>query len=313
MNEHVSGYCIQYGLWPNCPNSCQFCLLKDKKFISEKKQIKVINDVITNIQHQDWTNKFSAGISLLGGEVYYVKSERVQEKFMELIDVIIDKILLVSTNPACKYSTVTNGLYNPEFLYRVVDRIVERAGIEKVDVNFSFDFKYRFKSENAKALVLRNINAFHQRYDYRVSVQMILTQYVIDLWKAGKFNVSEWEQENIPGNLIAFLYPHPVIHGEEPPDLRFKRSDFLAYMQHLRSSEYEHFINFVHSTINSERFKYTGLEERHGKKKIDVTQIPILSDGKEIKTSCGHSVLYRCYSDSDRCMLCDLLTIHGDV
>lgn len=315
MSSQVSGYCVQYGVWPNCPNSCKFCLLKDKRFLSEDEQITVLDNIIKNIDHLDWEGKFSAGISLLGGEVYYVKSERVQDKFMELVDVIIDKILLVSKNPACKYSTVTNGLYNPAFLYRVIDRIVERVGIQKVDVNFSFDFKYRFTSEAAKRRVLDNVNAFHKRYDYKVCVQMILTQYVLDMWKAGKFDVLMWEQENIPGNILTFLYPHPIHIGVEPPDFRFKRADFLQFMQYLRTTTYDHFVNFVHSALNSERFKYTGLEERRRQKDEvkRILQVPILSDGKEIKADCGHSVLYRCYKDSDRCMLCDLLAIHGDI
>lgn len=311
MSE-LSGYCIQYGIWPNCPNSCDFCLLKSKAFLSEKEQIKVIDAIIENIKYQDWENRFSAGISLLGGEVYYIKSDKVKEKYMELIDAIIDRVLLVSKNPACRYSTVTNGLYKPDFLYRVVDRIAERAGIEKVDVNFSFDFKYRFKSEAAKQLVLKNINEFHKRYNYRVGVQMILTQYVIDMWKRGEFDVGTWEQENIPGCIVTFLYPHPTHTGIEPPDFRFKRKDFLQFCQYLRTNHYEHFVNFLHSTINSERFKYTGLQGRQHKK-YDVKQIPILSDGKEIKSPCGHSVLYRCYTDSDNCMLCDLETIHGEL
>ena len=62
---------------------------------------------------------------------------------MELIDVIIEYVLKVSPNPHCKYSTVTNGIYDPAFLYRVIDRIVSEVGIEKVDVNFSYDLKYR--------------------------------------------------------------------------------------------------------------------------------------------------------------------------
>lgn len=308
----LSGYCIQYGIWPNCPNDCKFCLLKSKRFLSEKEQLRILDAIIENVKHQDWTGKFSAGISLLGGEVYYVKSEKVRAKFMELVDVIIDHILLVSENPACRYSTVTNGLYKPDFLYQVVDRIVERVGIQKVDVNFSFDFKYRFKSESAKALVLKNINDFHARYNYKVNVQMILTQYVIDMWKSGQFEVGQWEQENIPGCILTFLYPHPTHTGIEPPDFRFKRSDFLRFCQYLRTSHYEHFVNFLQSTANSERFKYTGLQGRKGND-YNVLQIPILSDGKEIKSECGHSVLYRCYSDSPKCMLCDLETIHGGI
>ena len=53
--------------------------------------------------------------------------------------------------------------------------------------------------------------------------------------------------------------------------------------------------------------KYTGLY-------IDEKGIthpePVLSDGKEIiNNKCGHSALYQCYTDSDKCILCDLNNI----
>ena len=42
----------------------------------------------------------------------------------------------------------------------------------------------------------------------------------------------------------------------------------------------------------------------------DVTEQPKLTDGKEVlMVDCGHSVLYKCYADSDRCMLCDILAL----
>ena len=60
------------------------------------------------------------------------------------------------------------------------------------------------------------------------------------------------------------------------------------------------------STHNSGIYKYTGLIDKTCE---CIKQQPILSDGKEELTECGHSILYRCYSDSDQCMLCDLEAI----
>ena len=48
-----------------------------------------------------------------------------------------------------------------------------------------------------------------------------------------------------------------------------------------------------------------------GIKQLD--QQPTLSDGKEELSECGHSVLYKCYSDSDECMLCDLELLEADI
>ena len=180
---YVAGNMVQIGLWNNCCNNCQFCLLKSKIPESEEGMIKQIRDVQKNLDYIDWKNDFSAGISLLGGEIYYITNPKIQEAYLELIDDIIEKVLKVSNNPCCRYSTVTNGLYEPTFLFKVIDRIVEKVGIGFVDVNFSYDLKYRFTSEERRKLCIENINKFHKRYNYKVGIQMILTQYLIDMIK----------------------------------------------------------------------------------------------------------------------------------
>ena len=43
-------------------------------------------------------------------------------------------------------------------------------------------------------------------------------------------------------------------------------------------------------------------------------QKPLLSDGKEIiNEKCGHSMLYSCYNDSNKCLLCDLENLDREV
>ena len=181
---------VQYGIWSNCSNKCDFCLIEKHYYRTPDQMVSYLQTVIDNVKIQDWSNKFSDGISLLGGELYFITDKSVQDKFMELIDTIIDYVLKVSKNPNCKYSTVTNGIYEPSFLYRVIDRIVEKAGIQYVDVNFSYDLKYRFHSEESKQQCLQNIIDFHKRYNYRIGVQMILTQYLIDMINNGEFSIN---------------------------------------------------------------------------------------------------------------------------
>ena len=298
---------IQYGIWSNCSNRCDFCLIEKHYYRSPEQMIRYLQEVIDNVKIQDWANKFSDGISLLGGELYFITDKAVQDKFMELIDTIIDYVLKVSPNPNCKYSTVTNGIYEPTFLYRVIDRIIERAGIQFVDVNFSYDLKYRFHSEEARKQCLQNIIDFHKRYDYRIGVQMILTQYLIDMINSGEFSINKWQNEIAPGSIIEFLYPHKIHTGLILDDFNFKRSDFIKVMKKIRDENPENFYNFVSSVRHSSVFKYTGLY-------IDEKGIthpePVLSDGKEIiNNKCGHSALYQCYTDSDKCILCDLNNI----
>lgn len=303
-------YMVQYGVWSNCCNACDFCLRKERIPYSKEKQLFWLDNIKKNIPLIDWKDKFSYGISLLGGELYYITDKDLQDSFLELIDIIIEKILKVSKNPNCKYSTVTNGIYDPEFLFKVIDKIVNAVGIEKVDVNFSYDLKYRFKTEEARKLCLDNINAFHNRYNYNVGVQMILTQHVINLWKDNKFDVNSFIENEIPGNTLCFLYPHPIHTGKKLKDFFFKRSDFLKFILYLKHSNNTVYKSFLYSTKNSGVFKYTGLIN---KLYPDITEQPVLADGKEILNECGHSILYKCYSDSDKCLLCDLMKLDEEV
>jgi hypothetical protein len=306
-----NGHMVQFGVWTNCCNNCDFCLREERIPYSKEKQLLWLERIKENIGLIDWKNEFSYGISLLGGELYFITDEDLQQSFLELIDIIIEKILKVSENPNCKYSTVTNGLYEPTFLYKVVDKIKDAVGIQKVDINFSYDLKHRFSSEERRLLCLNNINDFHKRYNYDIGVQMIMTQYVIDEWKKGNFDVKTFEEKVIPGNHLTFLYPHPIRTGLKLNDFNFKRSDFLTFIQYLKSECYPTYFSFLQSTKNSCTFKYTGLRDR-GRK--DSTEMPQLSDGKEIINSkCGHSELYKCYSDCDKCMLCDLINFDNEV
>lgn len=299
---------VQYGLWGNCCNDCDFCLRLERRDYSPTQQIEWIRNVAENIKVLD-VNKFNHGISLLGGELFYIQNKEVQSEFLTLIDTVIDFIIR-SGDPQCKFSTVTNGLYDPTFLYQVVDRLKEGVGLNHIDVNFSYDFKYRYKTEKLRVKALTNIQAFRDRYDYRVGVQMILTQHLIDLWDKGEFDLNHWLDTDIKGCNFCFLYPHPINTGRVLPDFNFKRKDFLTFISWLKNANFQIYWNFINSTKNSGTFKYTGMRYRADGYRTD--QIPILSDGKEVISPCGHSQLYRCYSDSDKCVLCDLESIEGE-
>lgn len=304
---------VQYDLWNNCSNSCDFCLIYRKRILNNEQMIERIDQIIDNINYvgDHWTTQFSDGISLLGGEVYFVTDPKVQEKLMELIDHIIDKILLPNKalGHVCKYSTVTNGIYQPDLLFRMVDRVVERVGIEFVDVNFSYDLKYRFHTEEARLLCLENMRKFSKRYNYRIGAQMVVTEYLIDMINRGEFDIGEFQNKIVPNSIVEFLYPHEVHTGKVLDDFQFPRDKFIKFLKWLKDSYCENFINYCDSINNSSIFKYTGL---YINADWSVEIEPKLSDGKEIiNPACNHSVLYQCYKDSDKCILCDILRIRN--
>ena len=304
---------VQYSCWNNCNGSCDFCLRKERSIYSVEDQIFSLETIMKNIDLVDWKGKFSDGISLLGGELYNITDQKLQDTFMKLVDKIIDNILLQSTNPNCKFSSVTNGVYDPSFLFRVLDRVKERAGIQFIDINFSYDLKYRYKNEDMRKQAISNINAVHKRYDYCVGVQMILAQYVLNMINSGEFSIDKFLKEEIPGNMLCFLYPHPIHTGKILRDFYLKRKDFLNFLLKLRDEHPSIYTSFVFSTRNSGEFKYTGLvDKRFITEHTDTQELPSLSDGKEIiNPQCGHSSLYRCYIDSSACILCDIEALEG--
>lgn len=302
---------VQYDLWNNCSNHCDFCLIYRKRILSNEQMIERIDQIMENIDYvgDRWTTQFSDGVSLLGGEVYFVTDKQVQDKLMELIDKIIDKILLPNKalGHTCKYSTVTNGIYQPDLLFRIVDHIVERAGIQFVDVNFSYDLKYRFHTEESRLLCLDNMRKFSERYNYRIGAQMVVTGYLIDMISRGEFDIGEFQNKIVPNSIVEFLYPHEIHTGKVLDDFQFNRNDFIKFLLWLKDNYYENFINYCDSITNSSIFKYTGL---YINADWSVEIEPKLSDGKEIiNPDCGHSILYQCYKDSNKCILCDILNI----
>lgn len=300
---------LQYSVWSNCCNQCDFCLRMEREPYSKRKQLKRLDRIKKNLDYIDWKGKYSGGISLLGGELYYIKDKDLQKSFLELIDLIIEKVLKGSGNPLVRYSTVTNGMYDPAFLIQVLDKIVNACGTDAVDINFSFDLKYRYHKEGQKEQVIRNVNLIHDRYNYTVGIQMILTQHLIDLWKSG-VDVVDYIYKLMPGNQLCLLYPHPVHTGKKLDDFFFKRSDLFQFLYWLRSNYVNEYKSFMHSTKNSATYKWTGLKDIISD---SVTEQPQLTDGKEEITDCGHSVLYRCYADSDKCLLCDLYLFDEEV
>ena len=149
---------VQLGLHSKCCNKCDFCTI-------EENNLDQIDDILVEIERakenikfinsceENWSNKYSNGISILGGEIFFIKDERYKQAILELVDVIIEYILKPSKDPNCRFSTVTNGMYDPEWLlFPVVDKIVNSVGLHYVDVNFSYDFKYRFHTESSRKM-----------------------------------------------------------------------------------------------------------------------------------------------------------------
>lgn len=304
---------VQYGLWPNCTNNCDFCLLEDRLYKSEDERLDMLSATKENIKVIDWKGKFNNGISLLGGEIFYTDSENIKESFLDLIKQIIKMVLKPNDNAIL--SVVSNGIYDPNILLiPTLELLKENEVLHKFNLNFSYDIKYRFHTEEARQQCISNINLVYDRFGLRPLVQTCLTQYLIDSFLNDKFNLFDIKREYFPNSILTFLYPHKINTGKVLDDFFFTRNSLFKFINWMKTHGHElELDNFIGSVVNSSQFKYTGLYIRDDIYNGDefteeMHQQPTLEKKQEL-TECGHSQLYRCYADSDKCMLCDLLKV----
>ena len=287
---------------------CAFCLRDNRDIWIPDLKIKRIKEIYDNLDVIDWS-EYSGGMSMLGGEIYCETNKLVQEEFLKLIDKVI---IVMKEHPWIKWSTVTNGMYMANFLFQVLDKLVSGVGIDRLDINFSYDKKYRYANEFVERQVLLNIRTTCKRYNYTVGVQTILTSYLINDILSGRFNIKKFEKNEIKGAQLTFLYPHPINPLlPKLDDFFFSRSEFFKWVKYMKMKFPRKFDNFYLSCYNSAIYKATGARDVF---KTASFKQPELSDGKEIMNNkCNHSVLYQCYSDCSNCLICDLESVGRSV
>ena len=72
---------IQYSVWPNCTNNCDFCLRLNRKPCNKEEQAFWLKAIKENVKHIDWS-EYPYGISLLGGELFYIHNPHSRDIFV---------------------------------------------------------------------------------------------------------------------------------------------------------------------------------------------------------------------------------------
>ena len=73
----MSNNMVQYGVWSNCCNNCDFCLREERRPYTKERQLVSLERIKENIKSLDWKNDFPYGVAILGGELYYITDKDV--------------------------------------------------------------------------------------------------------------------------------------------------------------------------------------------------------------------------------------------
>lgn len=306
--------CLQFELWQDCDNCCEWCYLKDHRILTNDEQkynniVKVIEDI-----NSSSLNDFNA-IGLIGGEFFQgqLNNSKVKEKFLDLIKLINEKFQL---NKIKEFWLTASLIKSNQTDLLDVLKTVEFNENQRVILCTSFDTMGRFHSIEDEQNWFNNLHQIAQNFPkITIHTQAILTQ---DLIEKTITNPSMFD-EILKYSMLDFKIPNYfrdkdlAINGiKDYPSLirnnlhKFPKKFFIEdrkvflqflpiYVKIFGKDKLTNLINypslrshtlkiFSEDYTLSNRWEYT--EDRYQK--------------------CGHLLDGQCYIDSDKCMYCDI-------
>ena len=269
---------IEYLLWNNCPNNCLFCNMKDKYQSNEEDKLKAIKLVKENIKER----KERFNVLLVGGEIFMGLTNRLKEKLIDLYHEIFrnDLINIIYIN--------TNLLY---YIPDCLEKILDKAPIERIHLTTSDDIQGRFKTENDFKLFFDNIDFLRFKYPkLEIIVNTILTRYFYNFLLSGKYNIKEYcNKYKVKVNII------PYIDINNIEELKLTKKEIIKALLILKEQYpewFEGYIDIMTKKNDMELLQYSNKT----KSLMDVTT----NIG-----NCGHSTNFTLsIKNSNKCFAC---------
>lgn len=308
---------IQFELWQNCSNNCQFCFLNKSRIVSNpQQQIKHINKVI-EILNSSELDEFD-GIALIGGEFFEGQLSNIDVKnaWFKLIDLIND--LLLSKKIKQVWITASLMSKNQDDLYETLNRLPVYD--EMVMINTSYDSIGRFSSDEGEKVWYNNVTQVKKAYPTLViHTTIITTQHFIEKVLSGSTIIQDINIYSLIDFKLPTIYSTDFINGlsntgNNEKEYRAMIFDALPRMPHKFFIEKR--LDFI--TFMKEIYKIFGKEKLKNfcSNKVLAKSLHLLSDNIHLDdrwgyssfeiAKCKHHLDSYCYLDSDKCVRCDI-------
>ena len=321
----------QYELWQTCNNNCEFCFNKSQiSIINPVQQEKALEFVLLDIDNVVKLHGGNLSVELIGGEFFQgqLSTPRVKELFFNLLKKLAYYGNLGLIKQVCLFVTLTIG--NQEDLFRSLDILLkDKTHNFSVWLSTSYDTRGRFRTNEQLNSWKSNMVKLSGFTDINKNTTIIFTQDFVNNVLEGRFNFVSFQKEF--GTTLFFKHPLPPLINsyytndlDSPVGVYFnaknkymgekdwffpKRVDSLKVMSMMNSVgilDRLMGLNYRADDLDS-KFDASGnsiktvRDKNHNIESVD-----------EEKSPCGHLLTYRCYSDSDKCMLCDKENILGE-
>jgi DUF2075 family protein len=318
----------QYELWQTCNNNCEFCFNKELacKLLPKQQEdslLAVYND-LDNLVAKHGGN---LSIELIGGEFFQgqLSTERVRDLFFSVITKIksfSDKGLI---NQVVIFVTLTIG--SQKDLYSTLDILTTNKNKDfEVWVSTSYDTRGRFDTKNKLDTWHKNMLYLSKLDSIYRNTTIIFTQDFVDKVLSGELNLKEFIEKY--RTTLFFKHPMPNLINTVNRDKLIKENlseqDMYTLAKKECLKEMDWFLPERDKSIQVmcilkeqgllSKFMDLGLRADNLFRQYNVDtgwDKTIRDKNKHIESfdedvsECGHLIPYRCYSDSDKCIICD--------
>ncbi len=306
--------CLQFELWQDCDNCCEWCYLKDHRILTNDEQkIHNIQEVIKDINSSS-LDDFNA-IGLIGGEFFQgqMKSLTVKEAFLYMIQEINNKL----AEDKIKEFWITASLIREDQTDLIdVLKAVKIKDDQRIILCTSFDTMGRFHTDKDKETWFNNLKLIAVTFPFvTLHTQTILTQDLIEKTIVNphifddilKYSMLDFKIPNYFRDkelAINGIKDYPgLIRGNKhkfPP--KFFIEDNKVFLQFLliytKIFGKDKLINLInYPSLRSHTLKIFS-EDYTLSNRWEYTE--------DRYQSCGHLLDGQCYLNSDRCMYCDI-------
>lgn len=223
---------IQFELWKNCTNGCDFCFNKGQRCSSNTQKIKTLDEVLYRIQRLNYT--YYDKIGFIGGELFgnQLQDATVFLKFKELFAFCFKLLKENKINALYFTSNLLNTDVSP--LYEILDLAQEYMVLSKCRLCTSYDSKYRFKDNfNLWDSTILDI---HNRYsELNLHIEILPTQDFIEKTLSGEISILDLKKRykayiDYSDLNSGFFYKNKFEMQTAVPNFFPKRNDFRKWL-----------------------------------------------------------------------------------
>ena len=308
---------LQFELWQECNNKCDFCYLgEDNKFTSKERKLQSINDAYAKICDMSNYPEFNV-IGYIGGEFFQgqLADKEVRDAFFQLLRKTAD----LYNNGIIRqvWLSATLNIGHQEDLYEILEMFNDKSGVWIIT---SWDTIGRFKSDKMLATWEYHMKKLKQLYpQLRINITTILTDDVITKYLDGRLSFRDMMDEYgasfffkqcgaVGGSVNEFdinaIRQSKIDSNKILPNFFPTRSKFLKFLRKFKQQESEEMwtrlfnikyrADELYRNFNDGETRTTH-RSKDSKKEVDDSEA----------APCGHPVVYMAYVDSDACVLCD--------